>query len=253
MKLKEERKNITLDMLQKEEVITVSQVKKVLNVTDMTVRRDLKELEDSHQLIRIHGGAKRVANDVSYNEYTHSEKKKINTEDKKAAAKKAASLIVENDLVFIGPGTTCEFIYDYIDVNRAKIITNSFSVFMKFQADPRFEVILVGGRLRQFTKTFVGVFANQVLGNMKVKKAFLGTNGINGLNITTANEEEGTSQKIILDNAQERYIVCDHTKIGQEAFYTFYPLDEVTAIITDENLPDQTREEYGQFTTILTK
>ena len=240
-------------MLQKDEVITVNQVKKVLNVTDMTVRRDLKELEDSHQLIRIHGGAKRVANDVSYNEYTHCEKQKINIGDKKAAAKKAASLIVEDDLVFIGPGTTCELIYDYINVNRAKIITNSFSVFMKFQADPRFELILIGGRLRQFTKTFVGVFANQVLDNMKVKKAFLGTNGITGLNITTANEEEGTSQKIILDNAQERYIVCDHTKFGKEAFYTFYSLREITAVITDANLPDEIRKEYGQVTTILDK
>ena len=253
MKLKEERKKIILEMLQKDEVITVNQVKKVLNVTDMTVRRDLKELEDSHQLIRIHGGAKRVANDVSYNEYTHCEKQKINIEDKKAAAKKAASLIVEDDLVFIGPGTTCELIYDYINVNRAKIITNSFSVFMKFQADPRFELILIGGRLRQFTKTFVGVFANQVLDNMKVKKAFLGTNGITGLNITTANEEEGTSQKIILDNAQERYIVCDHTKFGKEAFYTFYSLREITAVITDANLPDEIRKEYGQVTTILDK
>lgn len=70
-------------------------------------------------------------------------------------------------------------------------------------------------------------------------KAFIGTNGISRNEIYTANEEEGTTQEIVLNNAREKYIVADSSKIDKEDFYMFYNLDEITALITDEKITDK--------------
>ncbi|WP_251861910.1 DeoR/GlpR family DNA-binding transcription regulator [Clostridium sp. Marseille-Q2269] len=250
--LKEERFQKILELIQRENIIKISDVTKLLDVTEMTVRRDLKYLEGKGLLIRIHGGAKKKT-ETLFKELSHNEKRKIHVEEKKYIAKLAADLIHENDIVYVGPGTTNEYIYDYINVSYAKIITNSMSIFSKFRDDKRFELILVGGRFRSRTDVFVGNFTNEILHKIRVKTAFVGTNGIYENNITTSNEEEGVCQGIILNNSSERYILCDSSKINKEDFYSFYDLNEVTAIITDNKINEALRNEYEDIVRIINK
>ncbi|MCC5910225.1 MAG: DeoR/GlpR transcriptional regulator [Clostridiaceae bacterium] len=250
--LRDERFQKILEMLKENVIISVSEISKSLNVTEMTIRRDLKILEEGDQLIRVHGGAKRKGEDT-FKELSHDEKQQMHVEEKKSIAKIAAGLIEENDTVFLGPGTTNEMIYDYLQVNYAKIITNSITVFSKFVDDKRFEMILVGGKLRSRTGAFVGNFANDMLKKIRVKKAFIGTNGIYGENITTFNEDEGVAQSIILDNAEEKYILADSSKIGKTDFFVFYNLNHITAIITDSKINTKSNEEYRKITKIIFK
>ena len=76
-------------------------------------------------------------------------------------------------------------------------------------------------------------------------------NGIDGYNVTTANEEEGNGNAIILNNAIEKYIVADNSKFDSYSFYTFYRLDNIDAVITDENLSPKVREKYNSYTSLL--
>lgn len=233
--LKDERLQKIVQTIEKQNIISISDIRKTMNVTEMTVRRDLKLLEEKGLLTRIHGGAKR-RKEILFTELSHNEKSNIHLEEKKYIAKMAAGLIKEKDIIYIGPGTTNELIYEYLNVSYAKIITNSLSIFSKFKDDNRFELILIGGRFRSRTDVFVGNFTNELLGKIRVKSAFVGTNGICDDNITTSNEEEGTCQKIILDNAINKYILCDSSKMGKEDFYSFYSLSDATAIITDDKI-----------------
>lgn len=231
MLLKENRHEVILDMLEQKSIVRVVEIKEKLNVTEVTIRRDLKELENKGFLQRVHGGAKKI-NKNTFEERSNLEKRQLNIEEKKHIGKLAASLIKANDVIFIGSGTTNEFIIDYIQVNHLKVVTNSIDIFSKLSSDERFEVILIGGRLRRKTGTFIGPFSNNMLELIHVHKAFVGTNGIFEGQVTTANEEEGNAQKIILDKAEESYIVADTTKLGVKAFYGFFSLKDSTALIT---------------------
>lgn len=248
--LKDERFQKILEMLNKNNIITTSEVTEVLNVTEMTVRRDLKILEEKGLLTRIHGGAKKNE-DKQFTELSHNEKKQIHIEEKRHIAKIAGEMINENDIIYIGPGTTNEILCEYINVSYAKIITNSMSVFTKLKDDKRFELILIGGRFRTRTEVFVGNFANELLKKIRVKKAFVGVNGIKNNNVTTSNEEEGVCQRIILDNAVEKYILCDSSKLDRDDFYSFYNINDVSAVITDEKIDINVKKNYEKVVKII--
>lgn len=252
--LREERYQRILKDIELNRTVRVSDLAKKLDVTEMTIRRDLSDLEEKNLLIRVHGGA-RKKHDDDYRELSHLQKQTINVEKKQSIAKHCVDLIQDQDVVFIGPGTTAGFIYDFLDKERYEhvdIVTNSVTVFEQFQNDaPRFEIILVGGRYRSRTGTFVGYFTNKMLHEFNVNKAFIGTNGIVKMSITTANEEEGTAQKIILDNASETYILADSTKFGVEAFHNLYDVRNISAIITDSSIDSQLVSYYEDVVKII--
>ena len=248
--MKESRHKVILQELDQTGVVSVKNLKELLNVTDMTIRRDLIDLEKQGLLIRVHGGAHKKVKD-SLNEASHSEKTMLNIEEKKLIAKKCADLIAEGDTVFIGSGTTTDFIGDYLEGKNISIVTNSLPIFEKLKDYPNFDLILIGGRYRVKTQTFVGQFANKLLQEIKVSKALIGVNGIDGHNVTTANEEEGNGNAIILNNAIEKYIVADNSKFDSYSFYSFYRLDNIDAIVTDDHISPKVRAKYSSYTKVL--
>ena len=124
-------------------------------------------------------------------------------------------------------------------------------IFEKLKDQPNCDIILVGGRYRVKTQTFVGQFANKLLKEIKVSKAFIGVNGIDGHTAMTANEEEGNGNKVILNNAIEKYIVADNSKFDSYSFYAFYRLDDLNAVITDHSISKKVREKYNSYTKIF--
>ena len=157
--MKESRHRIILQELDQTGVVAVKNLKEMLGVTDMTIRRDLIDLEKQGMLTRVHGGAhKKVKN--ALNEISHSEKQMLNVEEKKQIARKCADLIADGDTVFIGSGTTTDFIGDYLDGKNISIVTNSLPIFEKLKERANLDLILIGGRYRAKTQTFVGQFAN---------------------------------------------------------------------------------------------
>ena len=198
--MKEGRHRLILQELDRAGLVSVRKLKELLDVTDMTIRRDLIDLEKQGFLIRVHGGAHKKVRDGLI-EVSHAEKVMLNTEEKQMIARKCADLISDGDTIFIGSGTTTALIGDYLEDKKVNIVTNSLPIFEKLKDNPNFDLLLVGGRYRLKTQTFVGQFAINLLREIKVSKAFIGANGIDGHNVTTANEEEGNADAIILNNA----------------------------------------------------
>lgn len=251
--LKKERLSSILDALDSSGVITVQNIVKKLNVSDMTVRRDLEELAHQRKIIRIHGGAQSL-NHYQREELSHIEKKEIHVSEKLAVAEAASRFINEGDSIFLGPGTTIELIVKFIHVNSLRIVTNSLPVFnLLEQKNESFDTYLVGGSYRKKTGAFVGSIANETICKLKVEKAFVGVNGINNDAVFTANVEEGSMQNLILNNAQDKYIVADQHKFNKEDFYEFYHLADIDQIITNHNLDRTNLEKYQKYTTIITE
>ncbi len=248
--LKEERHRSIINLLQEKGIIKVSDITNIINVTEMTIRRDLQDLENKGVLQRIHGGAQ-LNNSAILTELSHYEKQNINIDSKKDIARKIANLINNGDLIFLGIGTTIELVYEFINVDYLKIVTNSLHVFNKFINNPKYELILVGGSYRNRTGAFVGSIANDVLSKMKINKAFIGVNGIYDNDVSNYNEDEGTIQSIVLNNSSEKYIIADSSKLNKHDFYQFYNLENVTALITDNTINDENLSRYSKYTKII--
>ncbi|MBF0715879.1 DeoR/GlpR family DNA-binding transcription regulator [Gemelliphila palaticanis] len=248
--LKIDRHMYILDELEKKRLVKVSDLSKYMNVAEMTIRRDLKELEEFGQLTRVHGGAKYKPKNF-YQEDNYNKKIYVNVLEKKEICKKAAATIKENETIFIGPGSTTVHLYDYIKDKHINIVTNSITVFEQFKESPNSDLIFVGGRYRAKTKGFVGYFTQETLSKISVNKAFVGVNGVDLENITISDEEEGKCNEIILNNATEKYVLADSTKFFTYAFYAFYKSYNLSAIITDSKLDESIKEQYKKIVKVI--
>ncbi|MDR0920752.1 MAG: DeoR/GlpR family DNA-binding transcription regulator [Lactobacillales bacterium] len=232
--LKAERCSAILDLVEAKGFVTVGEFMQVLNVSDMTIRRDLTELEAQGKLRRVHGGAQSL-NSYKQRELSHEEKKVIHTPEKEAVVKKALTLIEDGDTIFLGPGTTIELLAQQLEARELRIITNSLSVFLILQQKTNLQkVYLIGGELRQKTGAFYGEIANSALQKFSYAKAFVSANAIKGNQVMNASIEEGKTQNVALENSQERYLLIDDSKINKEDFFTFYLLEDLTAVITNQ-------------------
>ena len=251
--LKKERFLKILSELDKNDIVTVSDLTSQLEVSDMTIRRDLEELSQSGKLIRIHGGAQKI-NVSPLEEASHVEKREVHINEKNEIAKLAANEIKDFDTVFIGPGTTLELIAQYLEnTHSLRIVTISVPVFESFKnSNVQCELILVGGTYRSRSGTLVGTLTSNAVSGLKFDKAFVGVNGIQNSQIMTANTEEGRIQSVALNNSQVKYIVADKYKLNRTDFYTFYSLDDVDYLITNKDTSQETIDYYQQYVRLIT-
>lgn len=239
MKKSERLEEITRLVNQKG-TIRVSDIVKLLNVTDMTVRRDLVELEEQGVLTKIHGGA-RSNKDFQYREYSHAEKHIQNKEAKQAIASKAAQLIEDGDTIFLGPGTTVAFLAEALNNQRLTVITNCMPVFTLLMAKKTedFQVFLLGGEYRQVTEAFVGEITNTSLEKLRFSKMFFSGNGVRDGEVMTSTLAEAYTQNLALKHSLEKYLLLDSSKIGKDDFTSFCKLRDLTALITDVKTEDE--------------
>ncbi|OJG58337.1 hypothetical protein RV07_GL002904 [Enterococcus malodoratus] len=222
-------------MLEADGTIRSSEIMAELSVSDMTVRRDLDELEGQGLLERVHGGA-RLQNLYRQEELSHSEKKIVHYNEKEKIAKRAVEFINDGDTVFLGPGTTVELTVQYIQADFLRIVTNCQPIFDRLnQCKKNWKIYLIGGELRVATQCFIGEITNKSLMDMNFHKSFFSCNALSGQKIMTATFEEGQTQQIALNNSVDRYLLIDHSKIGKSDFSVFYNLRDVTAVITNKH------------------
>lgn len=239
MKKRERLEEITRLVNQKG-TIRVSDIVKLLNVTDMTVRRDLVELEEQGVLTKIHGGA-RSNKAFQYREYSHAEKHIQNKEAKQAIASKAAQLIEDGDTIFLGPGTTVAFLAEALNNQRLTVITNCMPIFTLLMAKKTedFQVFLLGGEYRQVTEAFVGEITNTSLEKLRFSKMFFSGNGVRDGEVMTSTLAEAYTQNLALKHSLEKYLLLDSSKIGKDDFTSFCKLRDLTALITDVKTEDE--------------
>lgn len=220
--------------------IRTNEIVDELNVSDMTIRRDLAELEEKGLLTKIHGGAR--SNSVfQFKEKSHQEKHTHNIEAKIEIAQKAVNLIEENDTIFLGPGTTIERLASVIDNTSLTVITNCLPVF-KILFEKRslnFKVYLLGGEMRELTESFVGEMTNTLLLTKRFSKMFFSCNAIKGSDILTSTIDEAYTQQVALNRSVEKYLLVDDSKIGKEDFTQLCKLDDLTAIVMNHGHEDK--------------
>lgn len=248
--LKSERLKTILQVVKTQKFVTVDELARALKVSDMTIRRDLNELHKANKILRIHGGAQLLSDQIR-TEKSYQQKREIHSKEKYEVAKRACNLIHENDSIYVGPGTTLELLVANLKVKHLRIVTNSLPVFEAAKDNMNdYDLIMVGGSYRRISGAFVGALANNELKAMSFSVGFVGVNGINDTSLTTANLEEGQTEGIGLDRSQIKFVVADYTKLDHSDFHQFYDLRNVDGLITNHGIEPELEKHYSQFTTI---
>lgn len=241
----EERKVEIINLLNTQGNVKVSELAKNYNVSEVTIRKDLQDLEEEGLVKRVHGGAV-LAHNTKF-EPTFSEKAGKLTDEKAAIGILAASMIEDGDTIAIDAGTTTLQLAKHITAKNITVITNSLDIALELSDRQSVEVIVIGGSLRSETRALVGPVANMILENLIVDKAFIGANGVSAVyGITTPNIVEATTKKQIICSSKKAIILCDHTKFELISFAKIVDTNSVHCIITDYNLEEDIRKDFEQ-------
>ncbi|MDC3417427.1 DeoR/GlpR family DNA-binding transcription regulator [Aquibacillus salsiterrae] len=244
----EERKEKILAYIKNQTRATVHDLTSYFQVSESTIRRDLKELEESNHIKRTHGGAV-LAQSVSY-EQTMLEKEKEFVEEKQAIARKAVTFIEPGDTILLDSGTTTyELSKELKSLPKLSIVTNSVAIMQELAKNPSHDVMLLGGSFRRETSALVGPFAEQSLKMIRIDKAFIGINGIDlkeGI-LTTPNLMEATIKRLMIERARQSILLSDHSKVNKVNFAKVADLNDINDYIFDELPLDVTEriESYG--------
>lgn len=244
--MKNLRQEKIISYINEHDFATVKELADLLQVSDMTIRRDLNELDALSKIKKFHGGGQCLTKIR-----TTTEKAFSNTSEKKYIGSIMNSLLSPDDVIFIGAGTTFMYAVENLTNKNSFIITNSLITFntlieLKFE-----KIFLTGGNYFSKTSEFYGEHAESFLKDFNISKAFLATNGINKLDVTTSTPELARIQNVILNKAKENYIVADYSKFDTSDAFTFATLDDFDYLITDDKVPDNTLKEYSKYISII--
>lgn len=234
--LTQERRDLIVAYINEKSAVTVTQLMEEFDASAATIRRDLSVLHDEHRIMKVFGGATSLlTSDVSTFEPTVSAKAALNVEEKDLISKYAASLINDDDFVYIDSGTTTLEMIKYIENTRAKYITNGI-VHAKKLLEKGLSTMIIGGRCKASTEAIIGPDCIEGISKYHFTKAFMGTNGISiTAGYTTPDVDEALVKEEAVKHAYVSYILADHTKFGQVSSVTFADITSC-CIITDKEV-----------------
>jgi len=235
----DERKQTILAILSEQGSISVSTLSQDLGVSEVTIRSDLKELEEKGFVNRTRGGAAPAMHrDIL-------ERQRVRLDIKNRIAKAAAELVKDGDVIMIEAGTTTALVAKYLMGKRdVHIVTNSLLVFSYARLNPSLQITMTGGEFRRATESMVGPIALETIDKLNVRLAFVGTDGFSVERGMSTHLVEGAEiVKAMKRHAQTTVLVADSSKYGKVGFASVLPLSEVNCIITDSELSSQARSE----------
>ena len=214
----------------------VSELSKALNVSEMTIRRDMEKLEAEGHIRRTHGGA--LTETRSQFELDFKLRKKRFADEKKVIGRIAAKQVLPGQCVFIDAGTTTLAMAEYLKLSgNITVVTNSLPLYFGLLECKNIEVILIGGKVLNSTVSLVGTLAQDNLNAMRFDWAFLGTGGIDlDRGLTHSTMEEIPIKKAAAASARKVAVLADNSKFGYNALSLFMPLDRIDLIITDRKV-----------------
>lgn len=230
-----DREQTILKLLSERGSLAVSQVSRELGVSEVTVRSDLKELEERGYLVRSRGGAYPAMHQSII------ERQLLRVEEKNRIARAAAELVRDGDSILIEAGTTTALVARYLLGKRdIKVVTNSTLVFSYARLNPALQITLTGGEFRRETESMVGPVALKNLSALNVRLAFVGTDGFSiEKGMTTQLFEGGEIVKAMRECAERTYLLADSSKYGKTGFVNVLGLAEVDGVITDTGLGEE--------------
>lgn len=233
----EDRRSKIIELLERKGSVLVEDLASEFAVSQVTIRKDLSELEQRGLLHRTHGGATYAHKSL----FNPSFREKINLQqaEKQAIAQAALEYIEEGDTLILGAGSTVLTLARLMK-NRFRslyIITNSVPIAVEL-VDARWDVLLTGGQVRQHSMALIGPAAVRTLEIYHADKAFIGATGVSlEKGYTTPNPYMSEVIRATLKAVDTVYALVDSSKLGRATLASFAALRDVHLLITDQGAP----------------
>lgn len=243
-----ERKSRILVVLQREGTVRTAELAEMLNVSAMTIRSDLRELEKEGECELIWGGAVSKT-PPSDQEALLQRRTELNQASKQRIGNKASQFVQEGQTIFIDAGTTTVELVHHLprDLDYLRVITPALNVAVATTYYPYIELIMPGGVLRNLTRSLVGAQTTRSLELFNADVVFLGTGGFSVANgVTTGNILEVEVKRAMVKQAKKIILTADSSKYGRTHSLNVVSLQAVDTIITDNQLSDDDADSITQ-------
>jgi DeoR family transcriptional regulator of aga operon len=232
-----------LELLEKDNYVSVKLLCDLFKVSAVTIRKDLKFLESKGLLFRTHGGA--TIENPYINDRHVNEKEKLHVKEKETIASEAVKLINPNDSIMIASGTTMQTFAKALKIEEPlNITTSSLNVSLELTKSPYYKIFQLGGVVRHNSSSITGYFSDRVLENISCHLLFLGVDGIDlNYGCSTSSLEEATLNKKMIASAQKVIVLADSSKFNRKGFGKICDLSEVHQIITDSGISNTLAQE----------
>lgn len=232
-----ERQKLLLNLISQKGMASISQLMESLNVSHMTIRRDIQKLEEMGKVVSVSGGVK-MQEHLSV-EPTHQDKSLLFHPQKAQIGEYAATLIPANTTIYLDAGTTTlEIAYRLIEREDLLVVTNDFSIAHFLMTNGKCELIHIGGSVNKLNHSSVGELAGQFLRQLSIDMAFVSTSSWTLKGLTTPDERKLPVKKALLDASTQKILVTDSSKYGKVATFHICPLTRLDRIICDNSLVD---------------
>ena len=244
--MSEKRKNKILDILKVKGSVRVTDLSRLFNVSEVTIRNYLADMEKKGLLSRVHGGA--VSSYKPYYSMNMNQRLETNQKEKAEIGEKVASLIKPDDTIMINSGTTTllafrKFPYDY----NLNIVTNSIAIALEASGNPNYNVVLVGGILNTKYQFSFGTDAVNILKNYHADINILSVDGIDMINgFTTYYDKEAEVDRIMIEQSDKCVIAADYSKFNHTAFVRISDVAVADVIATNTGIKEEYVAEFRE-------
>jgi DeoR family transcriptional regulator of aga operon len=242
------RREKIASMVKKAGSVQVLSLADRFGVSTVTIRKDLKFLEDLGVSTRTYGGAILNERNNRIVERAIEYKQQLYTKEKGDIGKAAARFVEAGDAIILDSGTTTFQIAAHLNNKRdVTVITNGMNVMNKLSHFEQLKLIMLGGTLRPKNMSFFGAHAEQALRDLYVDKLFLGVDGLHmEKGVTTHFEPEAQLNRLMRSAASKVIVVTDSSKFGKICLHQIVEVQLVSTVITDAGIPDEYRQGLEQ-------
>ncbi|WP_256762229.1 DeoR/GlpR family DNA-binding transcription regulator [Cohnella sp. WQ 127256] len=232
-----QRRDKIMELLQQHKQIVVKELAVQLQVSEGTLRTDLRMLEEEGILERTHGGAVLARSKVTSKEYYHSTRSELNHKEKLAIGQQAVSLVSRGQCILLDASTTVlELAKGLVHHDYLTVVTNGLEAAMVLNQNPRINVILIGGVLRAGSRTIEGVLGRGILEGIHADLFFTSAEGLSiEEGMTDFSLYEAELKKLMTANAHQTIALVDHTKLGRRSIASSVQMKDIHTLITDSS------------------
>lgn len=232
-----ERQAKIVELVREQGSVQVEELAQELNVSAMTIRRDLVKLQEEDRLTRCHGGA------VIKEEVTYADKQTSNIDAKKELAKKAAAFVKPGDTVFLDAGTSTYEIAKLIkDIEDLMVVTNDLEIARLLNGSEA-DVVICGGKIQKSTGSMFDRYATKMLEDFQFDVGFFGAASINDkFEVMTPTLDKMWLKREVPKKCTKSYLVADESKFHRQARTKINHLADFTGVITNQKFEKKERE-----------
>ncbi|CAI0787999.1 HTH-type transcriptional repressor glcR [Serratia rubidaea] len=231
--LTSQRKKLILEKLAREGQVLAKQLSEMFELSEDTIRRDLRELDSEGLLQRVHGGALPVSPAIA----PFAERNQQESGAKRAIARAAAAMILPGQVAIVDGGTTSAELVKQLPLSlQATIVTHSPSVAVGLVDHPQIEVILIGGRLYKHSIVTVGAAAVEAMSHIRADLYFMGVTGVHpSAGLSTGDLEEAYIKRALAARAAETVVLASAAKLNAASQYAIGDITLAQSIIVERD------------------